>query len=180
MQTGYGDNQNISHNRQNKIQGRTSTCEFMTSDLEVSGLIDSKNESDVSENQIMNFESNIKYDEKAKRPKVGLPWKLEACELKDNREIELRRDLRGSERDSRKILICSLNIERKYLAKPIDQLTSPLPSDRINQTPAFSVCGLDFAGPLFVNNFAESCKNPISFYLLAELPEHFTWNWCLI
>ncbi|GFY40805.1 integrase catalytic domain-containing protein, partial [Trichonephila inaurata madagascariensis] len=35
-------------------------------DLEVSGLIDSKNESDVSENQIMkNFESNIKYDEKA-------------------------------------------------------------------------------------------------------------------
>ncbi|GFY68601.1 integrase catalytic domain-containing protein [Trichonephila inaurata madagascariensis] len=40
---------------------------------------------------------------------------------------------------------------RKYLAKPIDQLTSPLPSDRINQTPAFSVSGLDFAGPLCVN-----------------------------
>ncbi|GFY12349.1 uncharacterized protein TNCV_284521 [Trichonephila clavipes] len=35
--------------------------------LEVSSLIDSKNESDVSENQIMkNFESNIKYEEKAK------------------------------------------------------------------------------------------------------------------
>ncbi|GFU08809.1 hypothetical protein TNCV_991531 [Trichonephila clavipes] len=32
--------------------------------------------------------------------------------------------------------------------KPIDQLTSPLPSDRINQTPALSVCGLYFAGPL--------------------------------
>ncbi|GFY61944.1 integrase catalytic domain-containing protein [Trichonephila inaurata madagascariensis] len=38
--------------------------------LEVSGLIDSKNESDVSENQIMkNFESNIKYNEKAKQYK---------------------------------------------------------------------------------------------------------------
>ncbi|GFY77658.1 hypothetical protein TNIN_350251 [Trichonephila inaurata madagascariensis] len=55
-------------------------------DLEVSCLIDSKNESDVSENQIIkNFESNIKYDEKTKRYKVGLPWKLEARELKDNK-----------------------------------------------------------------------------------------------
>ncbi|GFY49854.1 integrase catalytic domain-containing protein [Trichonephila inaurata madagascariensis] len=50
---------------------------------------------------------------------------------------------------------------RKYLAKPIDQLTSPLPSDRINQTPAFSVCGLDFAGPLYVNNFGELQKSYI-------------------
>ncbi|GFR16181.1 integrase catalytic domain-containing protein [Trichonephila clavata] len=32
----------------------------------------------------------------------------------------------------RNCLIC-----KKYLAKPIDQLTSPLPSDCINQTPAF-------------------------------------------
>ncbi|GFY41999.1 integrase catalytic domain-containing protein [Trichonephila inaurata madagascariensis] len=51
-------------------------------DIEVSGLINSKNESNVFENQIMkNFESNIKYDEKAKRYKVGLPWKLEAREF---------------------------------------------------------------------------------------------------
>ncbi|GFY55561.1 reverse transcriptase domain-containing protein [Trichonephila inaurata madagascariensis] len=73
-----------------------------------------------------NFESNIKYDEKAKRYKVGLPWKLEARELKDNREIVcvLRRGLRGSERDSRKILICSLNIEREVIRKdcPSSQL----------------------------------------------------------
>ncbi|GFX69352.1 integrase catalytic domain-containing protein [Trichonephila clavipes] len=48
---------------------------------------------------------------------------------------------------------------KKYLAKPIDQLTSPLPSDRINQTPVFSVCGLDFAGPLYVNNFGELQKS---------------------
>ncbi|GFY78609.1 integrase catalytic domain-containing protein [Trichonephila inaurata madagascariensis] len=49
----------------------------------------------------------------------------------------------------------------KYLAKPIDQLTSPLPSDRINQTPAFSVCGLDFARPLYVRNFGELQKSYI-------------------
>ncbi|GFY73731.1 integrase catalytic domain-containing protein [Trichonephila inaurata madagascariensis] len=45
--------------------------------------------------------------------------------------------------------------------KPIDQLTSPLPSDRINHTPAFSACGLDFAGPLYVNNFRELQKSYI-------------------
>ncbi|GFY40423.1 uncharacterized protein TNIN_71421 [Trichonephila inaurata madagascariensis] len=50
---------------------------------------------------------------------------------------------------------------RKYLAKPIDHLTSPIPSDCINQTPAFSVCGLDFAGPLYVNNFGELQKSYI-------------------
>ncbi|GFY55881.1 uncharacterized protein TNIN_358371 [Trichonephila inaurata madagascariensis] len=61
---------------------------------------------------------------------------------------------------------------RKYLAEPIDQLTSPLPSDRINQTPAFSVCGLDFALDLSTSITSESCKYPILFYLLAELPEH--------
>ncbi|GFT06591.1 integrase catalytic domain-containing protein [Trichonephila clavipes] len=50
---------------------------------------------------------------------------------------------------------------RKYLTKSIDQLTSPLPSDRTNQTSAFSVCGLDFAGPLYVNNFGELQKSYI-------------------
>ncbi|GFU56744.1 integrase catalytic domain-containing protein [Trichonephila clavipes] len=50
---------------------------------------------------------------------------------------------------------------RKYLAKPIDQLTSPLLSDRINQTPAFSVCGLDFVGPRSVINFGELQKSYI-------------------
>ncbi|GFT55153.1 integrase catalytic domain-containing protein [Trichonephila clavipes] len=62
--------------------------------------------------------------------------------------------------------------KKKYLAKPIDQLTSPLPSDRINQTPAFV---LDSVGPLYVNKFGE-LQSPISFYLLAELPDPFSWN----
>ncbi|GFU26390.1 uncharacterized protein TNCV_2507081 [Trichonephila clavipes] len=47
---------------------------------------------------------------------------------------------------------------RRYIAKPIDQLTSPLPSDRINQRPAFSVCGLDFAGSLYFSYFGELQK----------------------
>ncbi|GFT30782.1 hypothetical protein TNCV_759561 [Trichonephila clavipes] len=63
-------------------------------------------------------------------------------------------------------------------SEPIDQLTSPLPGDRTNQTPAFSVSGLDFVGLLYVNNFGELQKSYI--VLLAELPDHFTWNWCLI
>ncbi|GFR00906.1 integrase catalytic domain-containing protein [Trichonephila clavata] len=52
-------------------------------------------------------------------------------------------------------------MHRGTATKPIDQLTSQLPSDRINQTPAFSVCGLDFAGPLYVNNFGELQKSYI-------------------
>ncbi|GFT46267.1 integrase catalytic domain-containing protein [Trichonephila clavipes] len=50
---------------------------------------------------------------------------------------------------------------RKYVTKSIDQLTSPLLSDRTNQTPAFSVRDLDFAGPLYVNNFGELQKSYI-------------------
>ncbi|GFW96299.1 integrase catalytic domain-containing protein [Trichonephila clavipes] len=46
---------------------------------------------------------------------------------------------------------------RKYLAKPIDQYQP----NSVNQTPAFSVCGLDFAGPLYVNNFGELQKSYI-------------------
>ncbi|GFY55523.1 integrase catalytic domain-containing protein [Trichonephila inaurata madagascariensis] len=57
--------------------------------------------------------------------------------------------------------------EKKYLAKPIDPLTSSIPCDRTNQTPAFSVCGLDFAGPLYVNNFGELQKS----YIVL-----FTWG----
>ncbi|GFY52883.1 integrase catalytic domain-containing protein [Trichonephila inaurata madagascariensis] len=68
---------------------------------------------------------------------------------------------------------------RKYLAKPIDQLTSPLPSDRINQTPAFSICNLDFAGPLYVNNFGEQQKSYIVLFTCG-VTKHFTWNWCLV
>ncbi|GFY11898.1 integrase catalytic domain-containing protein [Trichonephila clavipes] len=71
-------------------------------DLEVSGLIDSKNESDVSENQLMkNFESNIQYDVKAKWYKgkaldaenenrlIRLGGRLEFCNLSINEKHPL-------------------------------------------------------------------------------------------
>ncbi|CAL1264768.1 unnamed protein product [Larinioides sclopetarius] len=60
-----------------------------------------------------------------------------------------------------KRVIKSCIICRKYLAKPADQLTAPLPSDRTHQTPVFSVCGLDFAGPLYVKNCGELKKSYI-------------------
>jgi hypothetical protein len=47
----------------------------------------------------------------------------------------------------KKCIVC-----QKYIAKPIDQLTAPLPKDRINEAPPFSICGLDFAGPLYVKD----------------------------
>ncbi|GFX58463.1 integrase catalytic domain-containing protein [Trichonephila clavipes] len=74
----------------------------------------------------------------------------------------------------------SVHWYQKYLAKPIDQLTSPLPSDRINQTPAFSVCGLDFVGPLYVSNFGELQKSYYVLFTCRVTRAHFTWNWCLI
>ncbi|XP_054716905.1 uncharacterized protein LOC129226328 [Uloborus diversus] len=55
-------------------------------DFETSGLIDSKQDADPTENEIMRqFESQIKYENK--RYTVGLPWKLEKRDLKDNRKI---------------------------------------------------------------------------------------------
>ncbi|XP_054706720.1 uncharacterized protein LOC129216531 [Uloborus diversus] len=55
-------------------------------DLETSGLIDSKQDADPTENDIMRqFESQIKYENK--RYTVGLPWKLEKRDLKDNWKI---------------------------------------------------------------------------------------------
>ncbi|GFV06412.1 integrase catalytic domain-containing protein [Trichonephila clavipes] len=198
--------------------------------LEVSGLIDSKNESDVSENQLMkNFESNIKYDEKAKRYNVGLPWK--EVTRKDRPSSQLRIVYDASSHDANSLSLNSLHVgpnlypeifhillrfrqntvaftadmkqaflqimlneevgssdesqlpsvyrftrilfgissspffvERNYktsFEEIFGKLTSPLPSDRTNQTQAFSVCGLDFVGPLYVKNFGELQKSCI-------------------
>ncbi|GFX24687.1 integrase catalytic domain-containing protein [Trichonephila clavipes] len=106
-------------------------------DLEVSGLIDSKNESVVSENQLMkNFESNIKYDEKAKRYKVGLPWKLEARELKDNREIAEKRFTRLRKRFQKNphLFLEYREILQNYLKQGIIELVPDSDSDSNNVT----------------------------------------------
>ncbi|GFR22320.1 uncharacterized protein TNCT_715371 [Trichonephila clavata] len=123
----------------NKVQGRTSTCEFMTSkfwDLEVSGLIDTKQESDVSENQIIkNFESNIKYDEKSKRYRVKLPWKLEARELKDNREIAKRYTrLRKRFQKNPHLFLEYREVLQNYLKQGIIELVPDSDSDSNNVT----------------------------------------------
>ncbi|GFY67611.1 integrase catalytic domain-containing protein [Trichonephila inaurata madagascariensis] len=54
-------------------------------------------------------------------------------------------------------LIC-----RKYLTEPTDQL-SLLPSNRMNQTLGFSVCGLEFAGQIYINNFWGSGRDIVLF-----------------
>ncbi|GFS51742.1 integrase catalytic domain-containing protein [Trichonephila inaurata madagascariensis] len=73
-------------------------------------------------------------------------------------------------------------LTRSIIAKPIGQLTSPLPSNRINQKPQAFQSAAYISLDLSKSVTSESCKNPISFYLLAELPEHehFIWNWYLI
>ncbi|GFY54190.1 integrase catalytic domain-containing protein [Trichonephila inaurata madagascariensis] len=69
---------------------------------------------------------------------------------------------------------------RKYLAKPIliSSRHHYLVIVSTNHQPFQSVAwiSLDLSSSIT----SESCKNPISFYLFAELPEHFTWNRCLI
>lgn len=46
-----------------------------------------------------------------------------------------------------KTVIKNCIICKKYLSKHADQITVPLPKDRFNEVPSFSVCSLDFEGP---------------------------------
>ncbi|XP_054721896.1 uncharacterized protein LOC129231540 [Uloborus diversus] len=59
-------------------------------------------------------------------------------------------------------LIC-----QKYLAKPADQMTEPLPKDRIQESPPFSNCGIDFAGPVYVKNYKDMQKSYIVLFTCA-------------
>lgn len=68
---------------------------------------------------------------------------------------------------------------KKYLSRPPDQITAPLPKDRVKESPPFSVCGLDFAGPIYVKNLKETQKS-YKFYSHAVLPEPYTQNSYLI
>ncbi|XP_054706599.1 uncharacterized protein LOC129216409 [Uloborus diversus] len=62
----------------------------------------------------------------------------------------------------KKCLIC-----QKYLSKAANQITAPLPFDRSNASPPFSVCGLDFAGPIYVKIFKEVRKSYIVLFTCA-------------
>ncbi|GFT02249.1 integrase catalytic domain-containing protein [Trichonephila clavipes] len=83
-----------------------------------------------------NFESNIKYDENAKRYKVGLPWKLEARELKDNREIAEKRFTRLRKRFQKNphLFLEYREILQNYLKQGIIQLVPDPDSDSNNVT----------------------------------------------
>ncbi|GFO46523.1 ankyrin repeat protein [Plakobranchus ocellatus] len=41
---------------------------------------------------------------------------------------------------------------RRYDARPMDQVTAPLPQDRVTRAPPFSVTGTDHAGPLYCSD----------------------------
>lgn len=56
-------------------------------------------------------------------------------------------------------LIC-----KKYFAKPANQLTAQLPKDRMAETPPFTICGIDFAGPIFVKNDKTTSKAYVTLF----------------
>ncbi|GFW04011.1 integrase catalytic domain-containing protein [Trichonephila clavipes] len=83
-----------------------------------------------------NFESNIKYDEKAKRYKVGLPWKLEERELKYNREIAEKRFTRLRKRFQKNphLFLEYRGVSQNYLKQGITELVPDSDSDSNNVT----------------------------------------------
>lgn len=56
----------------------------------------------------------------------------------------------------KKCLVCKI-----YLSKPADQITAPLPKDRVTESSPFSVCGFDYAGPINVKYMEKSRKSYI-------------------
>ncbi|GFY48814.1 integrase catalytic domain-containing protein [Trichonephila inaurata madagascariensis] len=83
-----------------------------------------------------NFESNIKYDEKAKRYKAGLPWKLETRELRDNREIAEKRFTRLRKRFQKNphLFLEYREVLQNYLKQGIIELVPNSDSDSNNVT----------------------------------------------
>lgn len=59
-------------------------------------------------------------------------------------------------------LIC-----RKSSVKPAQQMTAPIPRDRLAMTPPFSVVGVDFTGPVYVREGEEKQKAYISLFTCA-------------
>lgn len=41
----------------------------------------------------------------------------------------------------------------RFDAKPCNEVAAPLPKDRVTMAPAFSVIGVDFAGPVYCLDF---------------------------
>lgn len=56
---------------------------------------------------------------------------------------------------------------RKLKVKPAQQVTAPLPRDRVTESPPFEVTGVDFAGPLYVKASGQSKKAYIALFTCA-------------
>lgn len=51
--------------------------------------------------------------------------------------------------------------------KPAQQVTAPLPRDRVRESPPFEVTGVDFAGPLYVKSSGQPKKAYIALFTCA-------------
>ncbi|CAL4193753.1 unnamed protein product, partial [Meganyctiphanes norvegica] len=51
-------------------------------------------------------------------------------------------------------------------SRACNEVGAPLPGDRVKRAPPFAITGVDFAGPLFCNDFPS--KNSIFFCLLVQ------------
>lgn len=56
---------------------------------------------------------------------------------------------------------------RKFDSSSINQITAPLPAERVNYTYPFGVCGVDYAGPLLANVGGKACKVWIALFVCA-------------
>lgn len=56
---------------------------------------------------------------------------------------------------------------RRLKVKPAQQVTAPLPRDRVTESPPFEVTGVDFAGPLYVKSSGQPKKAYIALFTCA-------------
>lgn len=66
-----------------------------------------------------------------------------------------------------KSVLSRCHVCRRFKAKPVQQVTAPLPHDRVTESPPFEVTGVDFAGPLYVKASSELSKSYIALFTCA-------------
>lgn len=66
-----------------------------------------------------------------------------------------------------KSVLSRCHVCRRFKAKPVQQVTAPLPHDRIAESPPFEVSGVDFAGPLYVKVSGALTKAYIALFTCA-------------
>ena len=66
-----------------------------------------------------------------------------------------------------KSVLSRCHVCRRFKAKPAQQITAPLPRDRITESPPFEVTGVDFAGPLYVKVSGALTKAYITLFTCA-------------